>query len=141
MVCHNTSMTLCHKIADHHSVNVECRHTYLLTFHSPHVALLNMPYPSKVPHTDDTNLTCVALSPFPSSCTNYSDVTLYPGHPSASLPRALAFPLCQEYLLAYSKETVLIANAPPSRPHHHTTKRSDPFVSYPLIPHVTFFFS
>lgn len=45
------------------------------------------------------------------------------GHPSAGLPRSIAFPLCQEYLLAHSKQTINIANAPLHRPHHHTGKR------------------
>jgi hypothetical protein len=46
----------------------------------------------------------------------------YYGHPSAGLPRSLAFPLCQEYLLANIKETINIANAPAFRPHHHNKK-------------------
>jgi hypothetical protein len=46
----------------------------------------------------------------------------YYGHPSAGLPRSLAFPLCQEYLLGNMKETINIANAPALRPHHHNKK-------------------
>mmetsp|Transcript_10439 Transcript_10439/g.10061 ORF Transcript_10439/g.10061 Transcript_10439/m.10061 type:complete len:1210 (+) Transcript_10439:1354-4983(+) len=51
-----------------------------------------------------------------------NDEKHYYGHPSIGLPRSIAFPLCQEFLIANLDETLALAKAPIERTHHHTNK-------------------